>query len=240
MSGWTLGQTVSWGTATAFRTVVIGLALYGGLDLLHGVMAQDQEALYLPTVAQAAQVQSLEERVATLEDLLVHVSREGNDIYVTGANLHVVNGTGATETTNGLGNVIVGYNEDRRALGMWNARGGSHMLVVGYGNNFTSYGGIVAGSLNSTTGPYASVSGGAGNVASGEAASVSGGNANVASGALASVSGGGGNLASGRYASVGGGEWNEASGELASVSGGRSRAATGDYDWRAGDLFQPE
>jgi hypothetical protein len=222
-------QTLARALDSMFRTVVIGLAIYGGLDLLHGVMAQDQEALYLPSVAQAAQVQSLEERVATLEDLLVHVSREGNDIYVTGANLHVVNGTGATDgITNGLGNVIIGYNETRVGSQEVNDRSGSHMLVVGKWNNYSSFGGIVVGVWNSTSGSFASVSGGGGNRASGWCASVSGGDQNVASGSCSSVSGGSNSNASGDYASISGGWMNESIGDYSSVSGGGRNVASGE------------
>ena len=73
-----------------FRTVVIALAVYGGFDIARSALAQDE--IYLPHVANAAEVETLSERVADLEELLVHVTREGNDVYVTGANLHVVNG----------------------------------------------------------------------------------------------------------------------------------------------------
>ena len=48
-----------------------------------------------------------------LEDLLTHFSRVDDDIHITGANLHIVNGMGDTETTNSLGNLIIGYNELR-------------------------------------------------------------------------------------------------------------------------------
>jgi hypothetical protein len=54
-------------------------------------------------------VPALEQRVAALEDLLVHFTRTGNDVFITGANLHLVNGLQDTSTANGLGNLIVGY-----------------------------------------------------------------------------------------------------------------------------------
>lgn len=252
-----------------FRAVVIALAVYGGLDLVRAAVADDPSTAYLPAVAKAEEVQSLEERVTALEDLLAHVSRDGDDIYVTGANLHVVNGTGATDgITNGLGNVIIGYNETRTARQESNDRGGSHMLVVGSHNNYTSFGGIVAGFGNAARGPFAAVTGGSvneatgvcavvsagkANIASGVYASVSGGDfneargayssisggvANTATGENASVSGGSGNESSGYYSSVSGGEDNRATGASASVSGGRKRQATGDYNWRAGELLQ--
>ena len=104
------------------------------------------------------------------------------------ANLHVLSGSGTTAgTVNGLGNVIIGYNEKR---GSGDDRSGSHMLVVGKQHNFSSYGGIVVGHHNETSAPFACVSGGTEGIASGRYASVSGGYLNAASGKYASVSGG--------------------------------------------------
>jgi hypothetical protein len=180
----------------------------------------------------------LEGRIADLEDLLRNFSRVDNTIYLTGANLQVVNGTGETYTTNGLGNVIIGYNAYRGG----NYRSGSHMLVVGNYNSYSGSGGIVAGAMNTTIGDgssvvggqsntaigyYTSVSGGLTNTASGNFASVSGGAANKANGVLSSVSGGQSNTASGHYASVSGGESNAASGSSSSVSGGWTNEASG-------------
>ena len=168
---------------------------------------------------------ALEARVAALEDLLVHLSRTDNDIYITGANLHVVNGLTDTATINGLGNVIIGYNEER-AFDI-NDRSGSHTLVVGNGNNYSSYGGMVVGLRNTISGTYASVSGGSGNTASGSRSSVSGGARNTASGLQSSVSGGSDNTTSVQDASVSGGASNTASGSRSSVSGGGNNIASG-------------
>jgi hypothetical protein len=122
----------------------------------------------------------LEARIAALEAMLADVSR-GTDpntnqdtLTFSGMNVQVVSGSGTTDgIINGTGNLIVGYNE-------WNilppdGRTGSHMLVVGTRNNYTSFGGIVVGSSNTVSGIYASVSGGVGSTANGEGASVSGG-----------------------------------------------------------------
>ena len=56
------------------------------------------------------------ERMATLENKLSAMTFDGaaNEVVITGANLRIVNGLGKTETTNGLGNLIVGYNERRQ------------------------------------------------------------------------------------------------------------------------------
>ena len=80
---------------------------------------------------------ALEARVAALEALLVHLTRSGNDLTISGANLHIVNGLDNTETSNGLGNLIIGYNEERTDGP--NVRSGSHTLVVGKENNFSGY-----------------------------------------------------------------------------------------------------
>lgn len=146
-------------------------------------------------------------------------------VKVSGANLQVVSGAGATDApVNGLGNLIVGYN----ANGGGHSRTGSHNIVVGDEHTYTNAGGLVTGFENSITGAWTSVSGGMFNTASGDGASVSGGTSNTASGDGASVSGGASSTASGGRASISGGNFNTASGNWASVSGGTSGTASGD------------
>jgi hypothetical protein len=210
-------------------------------------------------ISESPELSALESRIEELEDLLQDVSRliDPNTGYDTvrfeGVNVQIVNGNGTTfGEPFGTGNLIIGYNELRDK---GNYRDGSHMLVIGEANNYTSdsYGGMVVGSWNETSAPRASVSGGHANTASGEASSVSGGGWNTASGEIASVSGGNQNRASGQVSSVSGGELNSATGQFASVSGGDSntasnhtasvsggdgRTASGEYDWAAGSLWQ--
>lgn len=187
-----------------------------------------------------------ESRIAELEATLEGVARttdaDGNDtLQFAGMNVQVVNGQGATATANGLGNLIVGYNEDFTCIpeqgrdcpassdNAEDARTGSHMLVAGIDHTYTTYGGLLAGADNTTSGNWASVSGGLRNTASGDWAWVSGGRANTASGLLASISGGRDNIASGGAASVSGGRDNEANGSEASVSGGLFNQASGHF-----------
>src|SRR5262245_43211866 len=173
--------------------------------------------LALPLASVKAQVgASLEQRVEQLEYKLAHVTSGPDDVTISGANLRIVNGLGATNTVNGLGNLIVGYNEHRPAF-LTNTRTGSHNVIVGRQHNFSSFGGLVVAQFNEISGPWASVSGGFQNTASGANASVSGGFANTASGENASVSGGIGNTASDFAASVSGGVGNVASGTQSSV-----------------------
>jgi hypothetical protein len=211
----------------------------GGLDCSQNQIAQWNGTAWVCSnqlIEAQAQAAALETRVAALESLLTHFSRAGNEITIEGANLHVVDGSGSTDgTPNGLGNIIIGYNELRGDEN--NDRSGSHMLVVGRENNYSTYGGIVAGIHNETSGNYASISGGTLNIASGPSASVSGGISNTVSGIAASISGGKENIASSNYGSVNGGSSNTASGEAATVSGGANRTAPGQYNWRAGTQF---
>jgi hypothetical protein len=136
-----------------------------------------------------------DQRLAALEAMLTAVTFDAtkHEVVITGANLRIVNGLGATDTTNGVGNLIVGYNEERQAIPTCtgrptqppctNTRTGSHNVVVGWGLNFSSFGGLVNGELNEISGRFSSVSGGENNIASGNHSSVSGGNSRTAPGA---------------------------------------------------------
>jgi len=173
----------------------------------------------------------------------------GPNIIFSGANIHIVSGSGSTDdgmlnnpnaTLRGLGNLIIGYDEDPGkgpggpeapppTLGPGD-RSGSHNLVIGRWNRFTkaAFGGLVAGERNVISNEGASVSGGVVNTASGFDASVVGGVVNTASGSDASVVGGAGNTASGQGAVVLGGQGNTASGQGSSVVlGGGSNTARG-------------
>jgi hypothetical protein len=179
-------------------------------------------------------VSGLQSRIAQLENLLAafSVSVDGKNIYITSANLHIRSGSGGTDgTINGLGNLIVGYDEARPS---GSNKTGSHNIVVGRYHNYSFYGGLVAGASNTISAKYASVGGGTGNTASNSYASVSGGGANTASGIASSVCGGTLNQATNEYATVSGGETNAAKGRRASVSGGRYNTASGDYASIAG------
>src|SRR6266850_1017207 len=169
----------------------------------------------------------------------------GPHLLITGCNVHIRSGSGATVDTTNLGNLIIGYNEPRGFTNTSN-RTGSHNVVLGPEHQFTASGGFLAGDGNTVTADFASVSGGTGNTASGAFSSVSGGQTNTAHGPISSVSGGGHNTASGGLSSVSGGFQNTAGGDdssvsgglghtaggnRSSVSGGNSRTAPGTDDW---------
>jgi hypothetical protein len=166
--------------------------------------------------------------VATLHGVLPYIKYEEKGIAgkptirFSGVNVQIVNGEGKTTTVNGEGNLVIGYDEIYQR-----EQTGSHNLLLGQEQTFTSYGGFLAGFNNTVSAPFASVSGGDASTASGEFASVTGGFHNTASGQNASVTGGAQNTASGINASVSGGFVNTASGVLGatSVSGGYKNTA---------------
>ncbi|HAC81255.1 MAG TPA: hypothetical protein DCG06_13225 [Deltaproteobacteria bacterium] len=106
-----------------------------------------------------------------------------NNIFFDGFNVHVRSGAGATwgtaelsdysypeqGTVNGLGNLIIGYDEDTVLLdpSQPNEKTGSHNLVIGPFHTYDRIGGFVTGLGNSIRGHYASVTGGRANTASG-------------------------------------------------------------------------
>jgi len=180
-----------------------------------------------------SRVDDLEAQVEELSAILefVHVERgeinglAGPHWIIEGANVHVRSRSGRTsdscnsrepnypncDSLTGLGNLIIGYNEQRPFRGgtlPHEIRTGSHNLVVGDYHTYSSFGGFVAGSSNKVTNVSASVCGGSTNVSSGFSSSISGGQANVASGANSSV------------------------------GGGQTRTAPDEFNWAAGSLLE--
>jgi hypothetical protein len=216
-------------------TAVVSDALFNELKAYAGSVVRVAGANRYSTAAEVSKsafpvtggggsTAALEARVAELEALLAGVTRTNNTLQFTGMNLQVVNGQGSTETTNSLGNVIVGYNRNGS-----DTRTGSHMLVIGDYHTYTKHSGIVSGTNNAATGIGSSVTGGLYNTASGDRSSVSGGTDNTASQYGSSVTGGVDNTASYTYSSVTGGRNNTASGSYSSVSGGFDNTASGDW-----------
>ena len=150
--------------------------------------AAAQEAGGLPALAQ--RVALLEAKLAPVS--LVQLPGTCPEVVFSGVNVRVINGMGSTETTNGCGNLIVGYNEFRPAGAGADVRTGSHNIIVGRQNNYSSYGGVIAGLTNASKAPYTFVGGGEDNVAKGKFSTIGGGQGNVASGQFSSVSGGSG------------------------------------------------
>jgi hypothetical protein len=158
----------------------------------------------------------------------------GPNIKFTGANIHILSGSGATDdnlsqggSLTGRGNLIIGYDENTFSQPT-GYRGGSHNLVLGRQSVFTSacFAGIVTGFQNEISAEGACVTGGSVNTASGQFASVTGGNGNTASALESLVCGGEGNTASGVQSAVLGGDLDNASGDQSVVIGGGNNTAS--------------
>jgi hypothetical protein len=122
-------------------------------------------ALPLSTAQEGARSgeKGLAQRVAALEDLLKHFSREKNEVFITGANLHIVNGLGQTDC---------GPEEEP----IPDCPSGDFSVVSG-------------GSGSTASGNFSTVSGGAGSTASGNFSAVSGGRNRTAAGQFDWVAG---------------------------------------------------
>ena len=175
-----------------------------------------------------------------------------------GVNVQIVNGMGATNSlsadpyetdplttmTNGLGNLIVGYQEVREVPnpddsgapakcggGTYDPnvdiRTGSHNVVVGHQHNYESFGGVVFGRRNWTGGAYAVVTGGFNNRAGGLWSAVSAGQRNSAEGRASSIAGGFSNATCSIQGSILGGTSNRTGPAAGGVGGGNASAILG-------------
>jgi hypothetical protein len=171
-----------------------------------------------------SEIVQLQKQVATLQAnkalalapfVTVDPSPENNvrgvNIVFHDANVHIVNGAGQTDIVNGLGNLIIGYDETDQAAAT--QRTGSHSLIIGRhqrwegfsnlicgeyntANNLNNlgYGQFVAGFNNQTFSQYSSVLGGSGNGAGAEYSVVVGGGGNGTGAPNSVVLGGQSNL----------------------------------------------
>ena len=103
------------------------------------------------------QTTTLERRVAALERnpvlalagvLVLEKGKNCSTVRVIG-NLQIVNGKGSTNTTNGCGNLIIGYNEPPpTGSGSPSTRTGSHNLILGRFHSHATYACLLAGEMN--------------------------------------------------------------------------------------------
>ena len=134
-----------------------------------------------------------------LTALAAYLEVDTDEVVFTGANVYIQSGAGSTDATvNGLGNLIVGYDEDDGA----DDKSGSHNLVLGIAHSYSSYAGAVFGEDNSASAAYASVLGGETNTSDGEHGVVVGGSGNGITSTLWNVVVGGVNNDNDGYYSV--------------------------------------
>lgn len=178
------------------------------------------------TAAQSATIVSLDGRLASLEFKTQAISAVGTDLFIDGMNVHVRSGSGSTSATpNGRGNLIIGYNEPKTTAPV-SVRTGSHNLVLGQRNSYTSYGGIVGGVENRIGGAHASVISGESNQSTGEQSVVVSGFGGLADDTTSVVLSGFGNRATGFRAAVISGWQNDAQGSYSAILGGDTNTTT--------------
>ena len=214
-------------------------------------------------------IRDLEAAIANLRGLNGVLSIEtlngAKTVRLTGVNLQVVNGLNRTDTVNGTGNLIVGYDEantfttkpicsiahsiaglelnDEAAClsagGIFSVqqKTGSHNLVMGLANGYSSFGGIVSGRFNYINEMFAAAVAGVDNRASGRFSGIFGGQGHLTQESGTTVLGGIGAQARGHLATVVGGAGNVATGENATVTGGERNTASGRTSYAAGGLI---
>lgn len=211
-------------------------------------MQRQINAQQLQITAVRNQNETLRAQVSNLIAINQHVSMVSlhgrPTVRFTGVNVQVVNGSGQTNTANGTGNLILGYDRLRADTGEeifeeecssgWNlhddlnrtkqeceAVGGVWRLDHKRGSHY-----LVIGDAHNYS-QWSGIISGNGSSTSGPFASVTGGTYNRVTSYGASVSGGVFGIASGAQSSVSGGYENWAAGYGSSVSGGLSGVARG-------------
>ncbi|MCP4215428.1 MAG: hypothetical protein GY765_12275 [bacterium] len=101
----------------------------------------------------SGRISSLNGRIGSIETDFDGVSRNGNNIVFSGVNVQIVNGLGATiGDKNGLGNLIIGYNEAYSGAG-GDVRNGTHNVIIGPENSYTGHFGLIVGNKINGHGP---------------------------------------------------------------------------------------
>ena len=144
----TVERQLSWWRGLACSLIVLALLSWG---LPSGTAQEGAPAAGPESLAQ--HLAAIKELRLLLRHLTIATDEDGRpEVVITRANLRIVNGLGSTELLrragglldcpNGLGNLIVGYNESRADLGGEDIRTGSHNVVVGQRHNFSRLRGV--------------------------------------------------------------------------------------------------
>lgn len=137
-------------TGYATETWVGSQGYLTAADLVDYALAADLAALDARMTAVEDEVDVLAETSLTADDhallldLLGYVEVGPFAVRFVGANVYVQNGLGRTNQANGVGNLILGYNEDPGGI---LTRDGSHDLIVGEELEYGGTGGVFVRSI---------------------------------------------------------------------------------------------
>lgn len=202
-----------------FKSALMGACLVFGLFGLNSFRAPMRECL----------TQEQEDVLALLSVVATPDCVDGpgfTTLRVTGANFQIVNGENATATSTGVGNLIVGYNEVLNPCD----RDGSHNIICGVDNNYTSFGSIVVGQTHTSTAQYNAIIGGYSNTNNADSAFMGGGYLNTITyeASLGAMIGGDEGTLRSYYGVIAGGVGNQTDDvEAASCFGGSLNYASG-------------
>ncbi|KPK48810.1 MAG: hypothetical protein AMS22_14705 [Thiotrichales bacterium SG8_50] len=132
-------------------------------------------------------VGAIDGRLSNVEETLTCVTYDvvAKDLIFVGCNVHVRDGSGLTQGTSGLGNLVVGYNLD--TAGVLN-RFGSHNVIIGDGQAYTTSGHLLTRSVGSSQDMTVTVGGNLSEIVSGNRSANVGSDSSVSVGSNSSVS----------------------------------------------------
>ena len=252
-------------------TIGVILTLTHSTNYAAGPTTQQQiDALNQRVTALEQQVSSLQTTISSLQDfkqkvkdssvwalrknLVVDSTSYGPRAVLTGINVQIVNGAGSTGSINGLGNLIVGYDEPREqansfsdvyscSTGLYTTqtdceshgaiwaithKSGSHNLIVGPYHNYSQAACFTFGYANTVNGANGVAAGGYFNKASGSGSSVMGGLLNVASGTEDVILGGWSNTTKGAAGGILAGYNNTVAYDWGAIVGGGFGTTSGE------------
>jgi len=187
-------------------------------------------------------------RVTALESKTQYMSIDttAKSTTFSGCNVFVNDGGGNTDVSvtnaagDGLGNLIIGYNvKGHRTVSEPDVRTGSHNLILGDDNNYTSFGSLVAGRFSNSNNAYTSICGGYGNTTSQTYTSILGGFGNHAIGNVSVICGGRLNTTNGDSATILGGYSNTTGNDFAVIAGGNYITQNVLGGWSGGSYHTP-
>lgn len=226
------------------------------LDILEALVLQLQNDLNTAN-SEISQLQSSllaveNNTVLELDGLLKLTVIDGDKTAeFTNVNIQLNSGAGSTSGVNGLGNLIIGYNEastsapffcsdpqypDSKScignLETWaqNVRIGSHNLIVGGGHSYTKYSAAMFG-WNNVSNAIGTLTAGVLNIANGNSSSITGGQKNNTNANLTSITGGTDNTANSTLSSITSGRGNTTNGYGSSITAGNSNSTHVNSNW---------
>src|ERR1039458_1361540 len=140
------------GAASADSPVSLCVPSAGGQAVTTPTSGACPSGSALKSLASESDLEAAKARISALESLLIGVTRSPingrTTLRISGENVQIVNGSGSETTTNGLGNLVVCYNDAPTS------QSGSHNLILGHGQTATSWGSLVGWQHNKSTGAF--------------------------------------------------------------------------------------